>query len=125
MSKKNMKVIIVEPEKAPQVKVIDGCLETYQKIVGGYIECVYPFEDNVGLICNEEGKLEGLPLNRALRDSSGHLYDIIAGTFIVIGLSACDFTSLTDEQVEKYSGMYKVPEVFVRTSKGIAVLPLI
>ena len=28
-------------------------------------------------ICNEEGKLEGLPLNRALRDEDGDIYSFL------------------------------------------------
>ena len=63
-----MKVLVVEPEKEPYVKEISSGLSSLQKEVGGFIEAVYPFEDPVAIICNEEGKLEGLPLNRALRD---------------------------------------------------------
>ena len=68
-----MKVLVVEPEKEPYVKEISSGLSSLQKEVGGFIEAVYPFEDPVAIICNEEGKLEGLPLNRALRDEDGHV----------------------------------------------------
>ena len=71
-----MKVIVVEPQKTPVVREIDPGLESMQKIVGGSIEAVYPFEEPVALICNDEGKLLGLPLNRALRDDEGNVYDI-------------------------------------------------
>ncbi len=40
----------------------------------------------MALICNEEGKFLGLPLNRALRDDAGEVYDIIAGNFLITGL---------------------------------------
>ena len=66
-----MRVIVVEPKKKPMVRDIDAGLESMQKIVGGSIEAVYPFADPVALICNGEGKLLGLPLNRALRDGDG------------------------------------------------------
>ena len=62
-------------------------LESLQHEVGGCIEAIYPYEDPVALICNEEGKLEGLPLNRALRDEDGDIYDVVAGTFLVVGLT--------------------------------------
>ena len=45
---------------------------------------IYPYEDPIALVCNEEGKLEGLPLNRALRDEDGDIYDVVAGTFMVV-----------------------------------------
>ena len=55
-----------------------------QHEVGGYIEAIYPYEDPVALVCNEEGKLEGLPLNRAPRDEDGDIYDVVAGTLSLI-----------------------------------------
>lgn len=65
-----MKVVLLEPRKYAKVVEIEHTLENMQKVVGGYIEAVYPFEDEVAVICNEEGKLLGLPLNRALYGES-------------------------------------------------------
>ena len=118
-----MKVLVVDPEKEPYVKDISSGLSSLQKEVGGFIEAVYPFEDPVAIICNEEGKLEGLPLNRALRDEDGHVYDIIAGTFLIAGLSEDNFCSLDDAQVEKFSAMYKNPELFMRLGNRTLVIP--
>ena len=118
-----MKVLVVEPEKEPYVKEISSGLSSLQKEVGGFIEAVYPFEDPVAIICNEEGKLEGLPLNRALRDEDGHVYDIIAGTFLIAGLSEDNFCSLDDVQIEKFSAMYKSPELFMRFGSRTLVIP--
>ena len=70
-------VLIVEPGKEPYVKEIDSGLESLQHEVGGYIEAIYPYEDPAALVCNEEGKLEGLPLNRALRDEDGDIYSFL------------------------------------------------
>ena len=123
MNIETMKVLVVEPEKEPYVKEISSGLSSLQKEVGGYIEAVYPFEDPVAIICNEEGKLEGLPLNRALRDEDGHVYDIIAGTFLIAGLSEDNFCSLDDEQIEKFSAMYKSPELFMRFGSRTLVIP--
>ena len=85
---------------------------------------VYPFDDNVGLIMNEEGKIEGLPLNRALRDEQGELYDIIAGDFLVVGLTEDDFGSLTPEQLEKFEKLFHQPECFMKMGRSIMALPL-
>lgn len=123
MSSDTMKVLVVEPEKEPYVKEISSGLSSLQKEVGGFIEAVYPFEDPVAIICNEEGKLEGLPLNRALRDEDGHVYDIIAGTFLIAGLSEDNFCSLDDVQMEKYSTLYKTPELFMRLGNRTLVIP--
>ena len=59
-------VVLVEPNKYPEVVEIEDTLEAMQKIVGGYIEQYMPFDDEVAIICNDEGKLNGLPLNRAI-----------------------------------------------------------
>ena len=123
MNIETMKVLVVEPEKEPYVKEISSSLHSLQTEVGSYIEAVYPFEDPVAIICNEEGKLEGLPLNRALRDEDGHVYDIIAGTFLIAGLSEDNFCSLDDAQIEKFSAMYKSPELFMRFGSRTLVIP--
>ena len=123
MNIETMKVLVVEPEKEPYVKEISSGLSSLQKEVGGFIEAVYPFEDPVAIICNEEGKLEGLPLNRALRDEDGHVYDIIAGTFLIAGLSEDNFCSLDDAQLEKFSAMYKNPELCMRCGSRPLVIP--
>ena len=104
-------VLVVEPGKEPYVKEIDSGLESLQHEVGGCIEAIYPYEDPVALVCSEEGKLEGLPLNRALRDEDGDIYDVVAGTFMVVGLTDDSFGSLTVEQMQKFSDLFKVPEM--------------
>lgn len=119
-----MKVLIVEPNEKARIAEIDNSLETLQSIVGGYIECIYPFEDNVGIICNEEGKLIGLEPNRALRDEDGEIIDVICGTFIVTGLTEDDFGSLTDEQAEKYSAKFFLPELIFKADGKLVVLRL-
>ena len=76
-----MKILVVEPLTAPYEKEIEGGLESMQAVVGGYIQAIYPFEDDeLALICNEEGKLLGLPFNRALVDGDGRVYDVVHKT---------------------------------------------
>ena len=117
-------VVKVEPQKRPEVVEIGTELEDLQAAVGGRIEVVYPYEDMVGLLMNEEGKLLGMQLNRSLKDEEGQIYDIIAGTFYVIGLSEDDFCSLTDQQIENYLSMYEQPYLYMQMGKGIAEIPL-
>ena len=61
-----MKVIIVKPFTNPYTANIKGDLRSMQELVGGYIEEYMPFDDEVAIIVNEEGKLNGLPPNRAI-----------------------------------------------------------
>ena len=68
MQEEMMTVLVVEPMKAPYVKHIPNELEDLQQAVGGDIEMTYPFDDEVGILLNGNGKFEGLPLNRALYD---------------------------------------------------------
>ena len=82
--------------------------------MGGNIQAVYPYEDPVALICNEDGKFMGLPLNRALRDDTGEIYDIIAGNFIITGLGEESFSDLSPDLMEKYKEQFLAPESFVR-----------
>ena len=107
-----MTILVVEPMKTPTVQEIDGSLESMQRIVGGDIEAVYPFDDPVAIVCNEEGKMLGLPMNRALTDESGVLYDIVCGTFFVVGIGDEDFTSLTEQQIEEYTRRFGEIEQF-------------
>ncbi len=104
---KSINVLRIDPGKDPKIVEIYEDLESLQREVGGLIECVYPWDDNVGIICNEEGKLMGLPLNQALKDDDGNVYDVIAGTMLVVGLSDDNFCSLTNEQIKTYSDLFK------------------
>ena len=118
-------VLVVEPGKTPYVKEIDPGLASLQHEVDGWIEAVYPFEEPVAIVCNEEGKLNGLPLNRALiDDESGEIYDIVAGTFLVTGLTEDNFGSLNDEQIKKFSDRFHSPEGFMRIGNQILVFPI-
>ena len=65
-----MRVVYVEPNKAPYVAEVAHTLEAEQKAVGGYIEVVYPDDNETCIICNEEGKLIGMEGNRRIGDGS-------------------------------------------------------
>ena len=119
---KTMQVLIVEPEKTAYEAEIGGSLADMQKVVGGYIQATYPYEELVALVCNEDGKFEGLPLNRALRDENGEIYDIVAGTFFICGLSEDNFASLAPEYIEKFKKEFYDPEIFTRIGDKIVAI---
>ena len=120
-----MRVIVVEPKKKPMVQDIGSDLASMQKIVGGSIQAVYPFDQPVALICNEEGKLLNLPLNRALRDDVGNVYDIISGTFFLCAAppDSDRFAGLTDQQVKTFMERFDMPEMFLNVGSELFVLP--
>ena len=121
-----MRILIVEPEHRPEVREIDDSLKSMQEIVGGLIQTIYPFDDPVALVYNDEGKLMGLPANRGLRDRNGQIYDIVFGTFFLCGVPADSdhFTSLTQEQIEQYRKMFYTPEMFWGMDGHIICIPM-
>lgn len=118
-----IRVVLLEPRKKALITDLDRSLEGMQKAVGGYIEVYYPFEEEVCIICNEEGKITGLPLNRAIYNDEKEIIDIIAGTAFICACGGEHFESLTPEQAQQYRKQFLHPEVFVRTSQGIKAIP--
>ena len=119
-----MTVLVVEPLKEPYVKRIASGYKSMQAEVDGTFQAIYPYDDPVALVCNDEGKLVGMDLNRGLRDDTGNLYDIVAGTFLVVGLGEEDFTSLPTELIQKYTEQFQTPDVFVPRNGKLVVLPV-
>lgn len=122
-----MRVVVVEPGKVPYEKEIDSGLKSMQKMVDGLIQAIYPYDEPVALICNDEGKLQGLLYNRALRDpETWEIYDAVAGTFFLCGAPADseDFTSLSDAQAEMCKKMFAAPEVFIDLGDAFMVLTM-
>lgn len=117
-------ILVIEPERRPEVREINGSLKTMQDTVGGLIQPIY-LDDSVVLVCNDEGKLMNLAANRVLRDENGTIYDIVCGTFFLCGVppNSNEFKSLTDAQVEKYRELFRHPEIFLNVNGQIVVLP--
>lgn len=114
-----MKVLMVEPHKNAYEAEIGNDLKSMQKAVGGSIEAAYFFEEPVALVCNEEGKINGLELNRSVRNEDNEIMDIVAGTFFICGLSEDNFDSLSPELTDKFKKQFLNPEIFMKTSDGI------
>ena len=119
-----MNVLMVEPGKAPYETQIGDDLQSMQALVGGYIQAVYPFEQPVALVCRESGKLDGLTLNRALRDADGDIYDIVAGNFFIVGLGESDFIDFPHELAERFAEQFRQQEMFLREGDKIVAAPM-
>ena len=103
-----MNVLVVEPGYLPYEKEING-LSEMQATVGGYIEAIYPYEEMVAIVCNEEGLINGLPFNRSVEGGYGGVF----GTFFVCGLSEDSFCSLSPEQMKHYKEKFKNAEILL------------
>lgn len=121
-----MLVLIVEPRKKPEAKEISGSLKSMQEIVGGTIQAIYPFDEPVALVANDDGWLLGLPANRGLKDNNGDICDIICGNFFLCGAPADSdsFASLTPEQIERFKMQFYAPEMFIGMDGRIVCLPM-
>lgn len=91
-----MRVVIKEPNKAPEIREISGESEELRSIVGGYIEIVklYPLLP-VWIICDDEGKLKGAEPNFCLLTN-----DVVCGTVIFVGQKEDDIASLNEDEID-------------------------
>ena len=120
-----MRIVIVEQGRKPYEAELECDLETMQRCVSGAIEVVYePGRRDAALICNDEGKLLGMPPSRAIRSDDGQVVDVIAGPFFIAyaPIESENFLSMPDELREKYLEKFRQPERFFRTPEGIKVV---
>lgn len=117
------RAIKCEPKKEAVECELDDSLESLQEAVGGMIELVYPFSDDVAILCNEEGKLEKLEFSRPLLGEEKEIIDLIAGTCYIIGLTDEGYRDLTDSEFNFYMEYFRYPiDVFrwvLRTDEGV------
>ena len=105
-----VRMLMIQPHQTPVVTYVREKLADLQRAVSdhceeAYIEYTYPFDDDCMLLGNEEAKLIRMEGNRRIGDS------IYAGPiFVTRDDGEGGLCSLTDEQVQKYSEMFAVPE---------------
>ena len=107
-----MNVLVVEPGYLPYEKEIqDGAdhLEQMQSIVGGLIEPIYPYHEEVAIVCNEEGLINGLPFNRSVPGGYGGVF----GTFFICGLGEEDCCSLPPDLMERFKKEFRNSEILL------------
>lgn len=106
-------VVLVEPYKFAKSVQIENKLSEMKQIVKGLI-CIYYLDENIVIVCNDEGKINGMPLNRAIHKDN-KIIEIIAGPFFICKAlpSEDTFSSLSDEEINKYLNLFKNPEYFI------------
>lgn len=120
---KKIKVVVCEAGKLARIEKIENTLKGIRNITGDdNIEPFRPFDDNALILCNECGKINGMPMNRAVR-IAGNIIDIINGDFIICSTEDSEFASLTEEQQDKYLKMFKYPEMFFSSGGQVVVIP--
>lgn len=120
MNKEQLTILLVRPGKRPVEKTIPNTLKNLQEQVGGLIEIVYPWPNrHIGLVCNDEGKVKGLPLNRAIPE----IEDVIAGDFFLCGLryteDGRELCSLPPDQMAYMKQHFREPHFFIESAEGI------
>ncbi len=102
---KTIDVMVFEPGMDGEVREIENSLEGMQAVVGGYIESV-TLSDTLVAICNEEGRLIGLPTNR---------FGFVGTFFITRSDGGEDFTNLTADDLKVINGFVERNEELVYT----------
>ena len=118
-NRKLIQVVYCEPGKIAKIKEIKTGLENLQQAVGGLIETYYPFDEPVCVVCNDEGKINGMRPCRAVYGEDGELMDIIFGPFFICDSRGEDFGSLSEEQLKRYEEKFRLPEYFFRGEHGV------
>lgn len=123
-----MKAIVKRVGADPAVEDIGADLRSLQTIVGGLIE-PYRLDEKTDLICNDEGKILGMPMNVAIGirpegEDEGDIADIICGDIIIVGVNSKEgeYVDLTDEQTSMY--MRKMSTSYLLTNH-FELLPVI
>lgn len=92
-----MKIMIKNVEEPPKTSVIRDdvreSLKDIRGIIGGYLEFVPVNDTGLALICNEEGKLNGLPVNFYMGNEP------INGNVCFVNTYREDIIDITDEQI--------------------------
>ena len=110
MNDNKIKVIILEHGKLARVAMITAALAAMREVVQGDVEIIYPFEEDVCIVCNENGKISGLPMCRVLLDDDREIRDVICGPAFICSYTDEGFGSLNDEQLDKYLRQFRYPE---------------
>ena len=104
-----MTVLVVEPGYAPYEKTIPNTLEAKQELVGGLITAIYPYEEMVAIVANDEGILLNMEFNRSVEGGYGGVF----GSFFVCGLTEDDFCSLPPDQMERFKKKFRKAEILL------------
>lgn len=135
---KKVKVLFVTQKEAPKVIELQDDLKSLQKIVGGCIEIIHPFKDeNVAILCNEEGKFNGSYPNRILWYKDMHpdlynpdnadIFDVIYGDFCIFQEDEeYEMVDIDQDKIEKYMKLFEsrdyVKEHYIYSVEALLLL---
>ncbi len=119
-----VQALVVEPQCNPYMEVLSVRPEDLNAKLYGPTSVKYPFDDRVALIYNSEAKDRGEDLNRALFNKAGQPYEVIAGTFLLVGQGDGGYVSLTDEQLEHFAERFDCPELFAQVGDRTVVFQM-
>lgn len=120
---KKIKEVLLEPSKLARTAEIGTSLEDLQKIVDGLIEAYYPFEEQVCIVCNDESKINGMQLNRCVKNEDDVMVDFICGPAFICDCRGESFDSLSDEQLARYTKMFRYPEHLAKLNGQLIGIP--
>ena len=121
--REKIRVVYCEPGQLARITEIGTELANLQQAVGGgLIEPFYPFMEKVCIVCNDEGKFNGMRPCRAVYGEDGKMMDIIFGPFFICDCSGEEFASLSDEQLERYANQFRYPENYLRINGEIKAI---
>lgn len=108
-----LRVVVKEPLKEPEIRLIGKELADLQAVVEGHIEAI-PFVDtNLCIYLNEEGKLKGLMPNLYL-SHLGHIYDVVVGTVVVCKIDE-EGNDVSLDQHECFQVILELERMAIRT----------
>ena len=123
---KMIRVVMVRPGEIAEITEIGTGLENLQAAVDGMIEPYYGLDDSdYCIVCNDEGKINGMRPNRAIYGEENEVRDIIFGPFLICGTRGPELASLSEEQLGRYGRRFECPEHFYRLDGKIAAVPYI
>ncbi len=119
-----IRALLVEPQKKPRKIELARNPHAFKDAVGGELAKWSPYGNDMALVFDEEAKCTGRPYNRALRDDDGKVFEVIGGTFVVVGLTDGKVTSLTDDVAAKYMEHFKTTERFLWWKDELKIFPM-
>ena len=99
-----MKILLIRAKENPVLRDVPHQLSIFQRLVGGRIEVVEPFEDNVILVCDESGRNNGKPINRVINDHMD-----VCGDFFLRGHDGEGLSDFPVELAQKYISLFSLP----------------
>lgn len=90
-----MKILLKKVNEKPVITEIPNELQSFQDLVGGYIEVIRTGIGNTIMVCDEEGKINRKPVNFITP------HEVIVGDVCFCSASGEDFADITEEQADE------------------------